>query len=252
MFNNISSILKPNISPSFNGVQNITYTPLFHTNFKSNPIADSFTSDKFLDIPKEKIITISKSNPKIMNILKEFNIKLNPNIEELNKLKKGHLLNTRILVAKIYSNLPPNLKAEINLSELQQAAMLHDYGKVLIPKEILNKKNTLEPYEYQIVQQHAELGYELLKNQGLSQNVLDMIKFHHQNLKLEGYPKFEDNQNFNLGTQILSLADKYSALLENRCYKSNLSKEKCLEILQKEASDGLISQEIFDALKNSV
>ncbi len=67
-------------------------------------------------------------------------------------MKNGHLTATRILAAKIYSSLPEELKKEVNLPDLQQAAMLHDYGKVLIPKEILNKEGALTPEEKQIME----------------------------------------------------------------------------------------------------
>ena len=56
--------------------------------------------------------------------------------------------------------------------------MLHDYGKVLIPKEILNKKGALTPEEKQIMELHSEFGYELLKQQGVKEEVLNLIKYH--------------------------------------------------------------------------
>ena len=72
------------------------------------------------------------------------------NIDELSDLKRGHLLDTRIIVAKMYSYLPKELKQAVIMSDLQDAAMLHDYGKVLIPQKILNKEGELTPEEKRI------------------------------------------------------------------------------------------------------
>ena len=109
-----------------------------------------------------------KASPRIQEILREYKLSGKVNISELEKLKTGHLQDTRITAAKIYSNLPGNLKQEVNPKELQEAAMFHDYGKVLIPENILNKNGELNEAEWAVMQQHSELGAELLKNKNLS------------------------------------------------------------------------------------
>ena len=105
--------------------------------FSTNPLYDNF-------LDKNTLTQIAKSNPRIMELLKSNHIRLDVNIRELEKLKHGHLMDTRVTAAKIYSALPQNLKSEVNLMDLQQAAMLHDFGKVLIPDKILNKNGMSE------------------------------------------------------------------------------------------------------------
>lgn len=163
-----------------------------------------------------------------------------------------HLTTTRVIAAKIYSALPPELKKEVNLSDLQQAAMLHDYGKVLIPKEILNKKGTLTQEEKKIMELHSELGYELLKGQGVNESVLNLIKYHHQKPDGSGYPAINNDYEHNLSAEILEAADMYSALTEERAYHKACTKEEALEIILKETEKGVISQTVFDALKKCV
>ena len=167
-------------------------------------------------------------------------------------MANGHLTATRILAAKIYSALPQELKAEVNLPNLQEAAMLHDYGKVLIPKEILDKKGTLTSEEKKIMELHTEFGYELLKQQGVKEDVLNLIKYHHQRPDGSGYPAINKDFEFNLSVQILEAADMYSALTEERAYHRAYSKDEALEIIYKEVECSVISQEVFDALKKSV
>ena len=166
-------------------------------------------------------------------------------------MKQGHLTATRIIAAKIYSALPADLKKEANLSCVQEAAMLHDYGKVLIPKEILNKKGALTPEEKKIMELHTEFGYELLKQQGVKEDVLNLIKYHHQKPDGSGYPAVESGFEFSIDMQILEAADMYSALTEERPYHKPCTKKEALNIIYEEVEKGIISKEVFEALKKS-
>ena len=170
----------------------------------------------------------------------------------LENLKQNHLQDTRIVAAKIYSSLPDELKKEVNLPRLQEAALLHDYGKVLIPKSILDKKGKLNEVEREVMELHSELGYELLKDKGLGEKTLELIKYHHQNLKGTGYPAIANNSECGLDTQILNVADKYSALREKRSYKNPLAKYEALEIIAKEVNSGEVSQDVYTALMKCV
>ena len=213
--------------------------------FNSNPLNDSFKD-------KNSLTALAKSNPRVMNILKENNIPLKVNAEELEKLKQGHLLDTRVMSAKIYSSLPKELKENINLADLQQASMLHDYGKVLVPESILNKNGRLTPEEKKIMELHSELGYELLKQQGVNENVLNLVKYHHQTADGSGYPALSNSYTPDISSEILATADKYSALREKRSYKDAMTREEALRVIREDVNSGLISQEVYDALEKAV
>ena len=162
-----------------------------------------------------------------------------------------HLRETRVIAAKIYSSLPKELKEQVDLPSLQEAAMLHDYGKILIPDEILNKKGALTEEEKEIMKLHSELGYELLKNKGYSEKTLNLVKYHHQNQTGTGYPAAGADYEYGLELQILQMADKYNALREERSYKGALDKEDTLATIQSELNSDNVSQEIFEALKKA-
>lgn len=220
---------------------------LTHTkdDFATNPIYESFGT-------KEQIEATVKENQRIQEILKEHGIPLKVNVEELEKLKKGHMQDTRIVAAQIYSSLPADLKKEVSLPNLQEAAMLHDYGKVLIPTSILNKAGRLDANEREIMELHSELGYELLKNKGLSEKTLNLIKYHHQNLNKNGYPVAKNDFEYGIDAQILTTADKYTALREKRSYKNPMGKYEAFEIIAKDVNDGRISQDVYTAMVKSV
>lgn len=255
-----------NLTTLFGGVTPLNSANIAQTNFRGTenisafnfeglePSRDKLSTNPFKDNFKTKaeIEQLAKSSPRIMALLKEYNIPLNVNVSALEKLAKGHLGDVRVLSAKIYSSLPEELKAKVNNSNLQQAAMLHDYGKVLIPKKILDKEGKLSPDEKKIMELHSEFGYELLKQQGVSEEVLNLVKYHHQKPDGSGYPAIDNNFEYGISSQILTAADKYSALTEHRCYRKAYDKEKALQILHHDVENGIISQEVFDALKKSV
>ena len=114
------------------------------------------------------------------------------------------------------------------------------------------EKGKFNEDERKVMELHSELGYELLKNENLSQKTLNLIKYHHQNINKKGYPVADINFDFGLEYQILSLADKYSALREKRSYKNPLAKYEALEIIAKEVNNGNVSQEVYTALLKSI
>ena len=88
---------------------------------------------------------------------------------------------------------------------------------------------------------HASLGAEMLKSTGIDKKALDLVSSHHLNRNQQ-----------NLLSQILSVADIYSALREERSYKAPLTTDESLKILDQKAGEGEVSTEIVNALKNSV
>ena len=149
----------------------------------------------------------------------------------------------------IYTALSENLKTGIKEHTLKEASMLHDLGKVLIPSKIINKPARLNKKEREIMNIHSTLGYELLKTQKINEETLDLVKYHHQNLKHSGYPALNcDHHPSDIGVQIISTADKYSALREARVYRRKLSRIESLLILYKEVLEGQIHKEIFNEL----
>lgn len=243
------TFINPIISLNIPKVAFRANTPVYSPS--AEPRKDSFNSNPLYSNSTDKstIMAVAKSSPEVMNILRENKIPLKVNMKELEELKRGHLMDTRVMAAKIYSALPEEMKSEINLMDLQQAAMLHDYGKVLIPEKILNKKGKLTSEEKRIMDLHSELGYELLKKQGVNSNVLNMVKYHHQTKDGSGYPEVNGDYTYDLAAQILAVADKYSALRERRSYKEPMERYEALEIISQDVDDGKISPEILTALE---
>lgn len=189
-------------------------------------------------------------NPEIRKILAPNKMPVRLNMSELKDLMENHCKDTQNIAMGITQNLPAALKQHVNIKDLKDGAMLHDFGKVLIPPEILNKNGKLTPEEHKIMDLHTELGYQLLKNSGVNNEVLDLIRYHHDNYEETGNVRKNFIPDVNL--QILNLADKYSALTEKRVYKEPYSPQKALTIIYGDVKSGKVHPFLFQALVKSV
>ena len=202
---------------------------------------DSFQNNSPYLLFDEKIIKkMISENPEIKKILAENKIPIVINMKELIELKNKHCQDTVEIAANIAKNLPPALRAQINLKNLKDGALLHDFGKVMIPPEVLNKPGKLTPEEHKIMDLHAELGYQLLKYTGVNQEVLKLVRYHHDEI-------YSD-----INLQIIALADKYSALTEKRVYKDEMTPKQALTILYGDVKEGKIDNIVFNALVKSL
>ena len=227
-------------------------TPQKVTGFRASyPYSDKFSGNRELDriLDKNTIAGMVQANPVVTSILKAHNLSPVINVENFKNTTYNHCIDTKNKAIGIYNYLPVDLKEEANLNYIQKGAMLHDIGKVLIPEKILNKKGKLNEEEAEIMHLHSKLSDALLSTQNIEPEVLNIVKYHHQNKNGNGYPEIKNTLNgFDINTEIVALADKYSALTEKRAYKNSLSSEEALEIIKKDVENGNINPRIYNAL----
>lgn len=118
------------------------------------------------------------------------------------------------------------------------AASLHDIGKLMIPRELLEKPDRLTPEEYEIVKRHTVIGAQLIaelpvyQGEKLTKYAMEICRWHHERWNGEGYPDGLKGEDIPIAAQVVSLADAYDALTSKRCYKEALSHEKSLEMIR--------------------
>jgi putative nucleotidyltransferase with HDIG domain len=108
------------------------------------------------------------------------------------------------------------------------AALLHDLGKVGMADDILFKPRLLNPNERKSAQQHAEIGAMLLSKFPLFEKGAHLVRHHHERYDGKGYPDGLHGAAIPLGARIISVADAYQAMTEDRPYRRALSKDEAL------------------------
>ena len=104
-------------------------------------------------------------------------------------------------------------------NEIYQAGILHDIGKIAIPDSILLKPNRLNNIEYNLIQKHATIGYEMLNNIPMFISLAKIIRHHHERFDGSGYPDGLKGEEIPKAAQIMAVADAFDAMTTNRIYK---------------------------------
>ena len=119
-----------------------------------------------------------------------------------------------------------------DLERLYSAAMFHDIGKASIPLEILDKPGRLDANERSLIETHPVAGYDVLKgHQGISAEILDAVRHHHEYLDGSGYPDALCAESISDVVRILTISDIFAALIEHRAYRPTMAREDAYDIL---------------------
>ncbi|HEX4946271.1 MAG TPA: HD domain-containing phosphohydrolase, partial [Blastocatellia bacterium] len=123
-------------------------------------------------------------------------------------------------------NLPePEIKA------LQAGALLHDIGNVAVPDYILNKPGKLSVAEREKMQLHTVVGAQILEQIQFPYPLAPIVRHHHERWDGTGYPDALAGEEIPLTARIMTLADSFEAMREDRQYRKSLTREQSLERL---------------------
>jgi len=145
----------------------------------------------------------------------------------------------------LLENLPNQNSIALLTESIPFASLLHDTGKFLIPKEILNKPSKLTEEEFEVMKTHTEIGGRILekandtfkqefKKDGYFKIASDIAFYHHEKWNGTGYPKGLRGKEIPIAARIVSIADVYDALRSKRVYKDGFSHEKSVDIILSE------------------
>jgi len=120
---------------------------------------------------------------------------------------------------------------------IKQASPMHDIGKVAIPDDILNKPGKLTEEEFEIMKQHSELGYNMLKasKRPILKTASMIARYHHEKWDGSGYPQGLKGEEIDISARITAIADVFDALGHDRVYKKAWPLEKILELFKEES-----------------
>jgi putative nucleotidyltransferase with HDIG domain len=112
--------------------------------------------------------------------------------------------------------------SEERVRGIHMGGLIHDIGKIGIPAEILSKPSKLTALELEIVQEHAAMGFNILKDVEFPWPVADIAHQHHERMDGSGYPQGLKGEAICLEARIIAVADVVESMASHRPYRPAL------------------------------
>ena len=112
---------------------------------------------------------------------------------------------------------------------IRMAGVLHDIGKIAIPVEILSKPGRLSKTEFELIKNHSQVGYDILKSIKFPWPLSQIVLQHHERMDGSGYPNGLCGKEILIEAKILGVADVVEAMASHRPYRPALGIDKALE-----------------------
>lgn len=165
---------------------------------------------------------------------------------EITETKRGgHLLDYTLLeqidhgltVSRFAGMLATQLGCGAEFTEtVALAGILHDIGKIRL-SHYVEREDTMTVDEIKYVRMHSMFGSELLRRQGFSKEIQDMVLYHHENYDGSGYPQNLRGEEIPLGARILRVCDVYAALLSDRPYRKAFDRDTAMSLMIEEVKN---------------
>ena len=142
-----------------------------------------------------------------------------------------------LLVSHLASHLGRRLGcSDEEIQSLALAGILHDIGKIRLSRYVENGTSmTVEEIKY--VRMHSMFGSAILKRQGFSERIQEMVLYHHENYDGSGYPKNLQGEEIPLGARILRVCDVFAALLSDRPYRKGFDQQTAVSLMIEEVKN---------------
>lgn len=165
-------------------------------------------------------------------------------VEAKDKYTEGHSRRVSRYVEIIANSL--GLPKE-RVEDLKIAGILHDVGKIGISDNILLKPGKLTPEEYEEVKQHPIISNRILYSVGLSEVTMKAIACHHERYDGKGYPFGLKEEELDIESQIIAVADAFDAMTSDRSYRRALSIDEAIkEIIRNKGTQ--FGPDVVDAI----
>ncbi|MDD7403337.1 MAG: HD domain-containing protein [Butyribacter sp.] len=151
-----------------------------------------------------------------------------------------HSLNVALLSNVIGKIAMPKISKE-DLDVLTLAGLLHDIGKMMIPDDVLLKKDRLTISEFNIIKTHVLHGNNILKNMDLDPRIAEVAMRHHERCDGSGYPGGYHGDQISPFAKIVAIADTYDAMTSDRIYRKAICPFDVIHMFERE---GLVKYEV--------
>ena len=124
------------------------------------------------------------------------------------------------------------------VAKIRSAALVHDIGKINVPRPILNKPGKLTDSEFALVKRHPGDGAAMVLPLGDS-DLTTIVRHHHERMDGTGYPDGLAGDDIPIGARVIAVADTFDAITSSRAYRKPRTHKQALDILQREAGTQL-------------
>ena len=118
------------------------------------------------------------------------------------------------------------------IGELELAGLLHDIGMIGVSDNILYKTEKLTPEEYEEIKLHVKHGVKILEDITQLEEVVNIVKHHHEHYDGTGYPDKISGEDIPLLSRIIAITDAYDSMVSNRAYRKSVSNEDAIIALK--------------------
>lgn len=151
-------------------------------------------------------------------------------VESRDDYARGHSLRVAQYTREIMARLGGD---ELAQKEAYYVGILHDAGKIRVPKEIINKKGKLTEDEYEQIKLHTVAGYQILREIVAIPKLAEGAKWHHERYDGTGYPNGLAGEDIPLIARIIAVADAYDAMTSNRSHHQAMPQSVVRDEIQK-------------------
>lgn len=153
-------------------------------------------------------------------------------VDAKGQYKIAHSQNTADLSRLICKQLGLNEKT---IDLIYYAGLLQNIGKITLPETIFSHKGKLSAEDWAQLQNHPNVGINLLMSINFLSEVVPYIHYHKERWDGKGEPEGLSGNSIPLGSRIIAVADAFSAMTADRAYRQAMLKSQALEIMKKEA-----------------
>ena len=132
------------------------------------------------------------------------------------------------------------------------AGLLHDLGKLAVPREILEKPGKLDTSEFDIIRTHTYHTYRILDTLEDFDTINTWGAFHHERLNGNGYPFHHNGDVLSLGSRIMCVSDVFTAITEDRPYRTGMPQKEVLGVLHSMVKSNAIDADIVKLLEQNL
>lgn len=171
---------------------------------------------------EKKTLTLNKRSSQLKRLIVQVMKTLVGAIDAKDKYTNGHSWRVAEYSKMIAERLNMSYQEQ---EDIYYIGLLHDFGKIGIPDEIINKPTYLTEEEYTIIKTHPVIGAEILGEMSEIPGIAFGTRWHHERYDGKGYPDGLTGENIPLVARIIAVADAYDAMSSKRSYRGVLSQE---------------------------